>query len=311
VSLVWSAPGGCPTESDVRAQALRLLAGPPIAAERRVSAVARVVRTQGGRWHVDVTMSSEAAQGKRSLEAESCSGLAEATALIVAIMVDPDRAGAAAAAASTSTALSPAAASSAPVTATPRPPSSPSPGTPPSRPRGITLRPRWAAGAWGLVDFGTLPDTAYGVGVGLAAVVGHLRSEVALSDLPGRSYTFPRAMGTGAEMSAWVAAGSFAYVVHLGRTELALGGGAEITHLDAFGVRASPPFQGTPGSGTWPALRAEAVLTTPIVAAVLLRLETDAVAPLRRPTFDIEPIGVVHQPSTITGRLGAGIEVQF
>jgi hypothetical protein len=161
------------------------------------------------------------------------------------------------------------------------------------------------------VDFGTLPDTAFGIEVGLAAIVGHLRSDVALGIFPGRTYTFAQANGAGADMSLWTAAGNLSYVTQVGRTELALGGGAEVTYLHAVGVKAGAPFTSIPGSANWPSLRAGAVLTTPIVAPLFVRLEADAVAPLRRPTFVIEPHGVVHQPSWLTGRFGAGIEVRF
>jgi hypothetical protein len=315
VSLDWSAPDGCPTASDVRAQALRLLAGPPIPAERNVVAVARVTRAETGRWRVDISMSSASAQGKRSLDADTCSGLAEATALIVAIMVDPDRASVAASRPSASANVSSAVASSssaapaAPVLSAPPPPV-------PSRDRPVRARsagatPRWGASARSLVDIGTLPDTAVGVGVGLAAVVGHLRSDVALNVFPGRTYTFPSAGGAGADMSAWSAAGDFAYVTRLGPSQLALGGGAEVTYLSAMGVKGAAPFAPRSGSLVWPALRADAALTIPTVGPVFLRLEAVALAPLRRPTVDIDPIGVVHQPSTLAGRLGVGVEVEF
>jgi hypothetical protein len=161
------------------------------------------------------------------------------------------------------------------------------------------------------VDLGTLPDTAYGVAVGLAAVVGHLRSDVTLNVFPDRKYTFPTTAGFGAEMSLWTAAGNFAYVTRIGRTELALGGGAEVSDLEARGVAGAAPSIVHQGSEVWPALRASAVLTTPLVAPVFLRLDAGVVAPLRRPSFRVDPIGVVHQPSLPAGRLGAGVEVQF
>jgi hypothetical protein len=177
--------------------------------------------------------------------------------------------------------------------------------------RGVGVTPRWVAGARGLVDTGTLPDPAVGVAVGLAAVVGHLRSDVGLNVFPGRTYTFPSAGGAGAEMSLWSAAGDFAYVIRVGRTELALGGGAEVTYLYATGVKGAAPFVPHSGSVVWPALQADAALTIPAVAPMFLRLEANALAPLRRPTLNIDPIGVVSQQSPLAGRVGAGVEVQF
>ena len=61
VGLEWTAPDGCPSADEVRAEALRLLAGPPIGPERRVEAVARVTRAESGRWRVTLSMASAAA----------------------------------------------------------------------------------------------------------------------------------------------------------------------------------------------------------------------------------------------------------
>jgi hypothetical protein len=296
------APDGCPTERAVHDEALRLLAGPPISPERRVAAVARVTRSESGRWRVEVSMSSAVARGQRSLEADSCAGLADATALIVAIMVDPDRAGAVAAAPAP-TAL--------PTEVTPAP-SSP----PPQRDRPAPLavfapRPRWTASLLGLADLGTLPAPALGGVLGLAAVVGRFRADIAWGLLPSRTYTVSSASGVGADMSLWTASASFAYVAPLGRTELALGGGAEATHVSAVGVSSDTPFVGIAGSAAWPALRADATFTAPIFAPVFVRLDAAGVAPLARPAFVIDPLGVVHRPSVLTARLAAGVEVRF
>jgi hypothetical protein len=294
---------------------MRLLEGPPIPPERRVVAVAHVTRADTGRWRVDLSMSSAVATGKRSLDTDTCSNLAEATALILAIMVDPDRAGLAATRPSASASVSSTGASSsatapaAPVLSAARPPSASL--DRPLRERGVGVSPRWVAGASGLVDFGTLPDTAFGVAVGLAAGVGHLRSEVALNLFPSRTYTFPSTDGFGAQMNLWAPAGNVAYVTNIGRTELAMGGGAQVSYLDATGVKGAAPSLAYSGSVRWPALHAGAMLTTPVVGPVFLRFDADAVAPLRRPTLRIDPIGVVYQPSLLAGRVGAGVEAQF
>jgi hypothetical protein len=308
VSLTWSAPAACPTEDHVRAEVLRLLAGPPISPDRHVTAMARVMRLESGRWRVEVFVM---AQGVRSLEAESCSGLADATALIVAIAVDPDRAGAAAYAAAP-TALPPV--QPEPALAVPPPAAPPAPLASSARlapARGAAAEPRWSFGTWGLVDSATLPAPAFGGAFGVGALVGRLRSEAAFSVVPGRTYLVSSQPGVGADMSLWVASANVAYRVALGPAEVALGGGAEASHLGAVGVQVTAPVAGVPGSATWAALRADAMLTARIVAPIFFRLEVDAVAPLRRPTFVVDPLGTVHQPAPLTGRLGAGVELHF
>jgi hypothetical protein len=138
-----------------------------------------------------------------------------------------------------------------------------------------------------------------------------VRSDIVLNILPGHTYTFPSTGGFGAEMNLWAAVGKFAYVTNVGPTELALGGGAQVSHLDARGVKGAAPSVAYSGSVNWPALQAGAVLTTRVVGWVSLRLDADAVAPLQRPVLHIDPVGVVYRPSLPAGRLGAGVEVQF
>ncbi len=263
-------------------------------------------------------MSSAAAEGRRSIEAGTCSGLANATALIVAIMVDPDRAGAAASA--------PAASTAAPAPAPPPPPAvqpqTPAPAPPAAAPAPLPADgpgsrpspigpPRWAAGAWALVDTSTLPSVAYGVGGGVAVLLWHLRADAAVGFLPPSTYRVSSESGVGADMSLWAGSIDLAYVLSRGPLELALGAGAEVAHISAIGVALNEPVVGVPGGATWPALRAGATLTAPIYKPIFLRLSVDAVAPLQRPKFVIDPLGTVHQPSAITARLGLGAELRF
>lgn len=89
-SLVWEAPGECPSEANVREAVAELLGtgGPPSAP---VSASAVVERISGDRWVVQLTTVREGARGERVVEATSCPSLARATALIVALTIDPER----------------------------------------------------------------------------------------------------------------------------------------------------------------------------------------------------------------------------
>jgi hypothetical protein len=81
--------------------------------------------------------------------------------------------------------------------------------------------------------------------------------------------------------------------------------------VSAVGVSSDTPFVGIAGSAAWPALRADATFTAPIFAPVFVRLDAAGVAPLARPAFVIDPLGVVHRPSVLTARLAAGVEVRF
>jgi len=82
IALVWRTPPGCPDEASVRADVARLLAGSSATGSARAD-----VTHAGDSWRVVVAMNG----GERRLEAGSCRALAEATALIVAMAVDPAR----------------------------------------------------------------------------------------------------------------------------------------------------------------------------------------------------------------------------
>lgn len=87
VSLRWSAPRGCPREQDVLDQISRILANRPVTTSRSVVAK---IQYDGGQWRAVLEMSTDESRSRRELEASSCAALAEATALIVAVSIDPD-----------------------------------------------------------------------------------------------------------------------------------------------------------------------------------------------------------------------------
>jgi hypothetical protein len=98
--LEWGAPVDCPSSSDVLAETKRLLGAPPTPpAGENWTAHATV--TYRGIWSVDLEVRTRGVQHRR-LQAQTCRGLADATALILALMIDPDAAGVRAASAAAS-----------------------------------------------------------------------------------------------------------------------------------------------------------------------------------------------------------------
>src|SRR5687768_10747089 len=90
VSLQWSAPPECPQAEQLNATIRRLLEGVGPSGDN-IRATGRVVREGSGRWRWRlrlVTQRGEAAS-ERVLEDASCEAIAEATALILALMIDP------------------------------------------------------------------------------------------------------------------------------------------------------------------------------------------------------------------------------
>ena len=82
VALSWEAPAECPSRESVVATVRRLVRAMP---EKPLPAQVRVTRA-GNRW----TAAIETPNGRRTLDAESCSVLAETVSVIIAIAVDPD-----------------------------------------------------------------------------------------------------------------------------------------------------------------------------------------------------------------------------
>jgi hypothetical protein len=165
VAIAWQAPKECPDTAYIEREIARLLAGSSPPSSLRLRARADVTREIEG-WRLDLTTTSVHGTGRRTITAETCRALADATALILALAVDPERA-------TTNRALesSSEAASSAPTdvstptsTSTSTSPS-PSPPTPTPIPPQSPPRPSaFAIGALALADIGTLPSFAPGLG---------------------------------------------------------------------------------------------------------------------------------------------------
>jgi hypothetical protein len=182
-SITWSAPSGeCPDEAYVRTAVQQLLgADDPAAA--RVEAHARVERLGDSSWRVHLTTQRDGATGERVVDSSSCRSLADATALIVALAIDPQRVAAnrpslAAAAGSASSPSAPAPAPAptpapapapAPTPApTPTPAPAPAPAPTPAPPPAPLPPSRFSLFAALGGDLGTLPRPAWGVTLGAA-----------------------------------------------------------------------------------------------------------------------------------------------
>jgi hypothetical protein len=88
-AFAWQAPQGCPAESEVEREIGNLLGGPAVEHARDSLRVQATVE-HGPQWFVTLDTESKTASGHRTIEAVTCQGLANATALIVALMIDPD-----------------------------------------------------------------------------------------------------------------------------------------------------------------------------------------------------------------------------
>ncbi len=83
-ALEWRAPATCPDEQDVHARVASLVGGPP----RGLTARA-VVTGDATRWRLDVRVAWSQGSLERALESSSCDALADAAALLIAVVADP------------------------------------------------------------------------------------------------------------------------------------------------------------------------------------------------------------------------------
>jgi hypothetical protein len=290
VDITWLAPEGCPSPDAVKAEIDDLLGG--AASERaRDSLSVRAMVERGERWLVRLETQVGRTSGHRTIEAGSCPGLASATALIVALMIDPQaveaRQGKREAA----------------------PPPSPAPLAPAQPPP-----TRTAFGIVGLAataDLGVLPGPDVGIGVSLGLRRGHWLVELrtasgprevhsdALADPQGAYGKFRFHAGT--LVGCWLALRT---TVDIGACVLAEAGAVRGEGYGTDHDRAeTAPWFGL-GVGAAFILEAAPWLYFPVHA--------DAVAPLWRPNFTVSNVDAsLFRAAPLGGRLTAGVELRF
>ena len=165
LELTWSAPADCPSRAEVESSIARLLAGSRSA--ETLGADVRVTVDRRGLYHARLRTHLHDADGERSLTAGTCPLVASATALVLALTIDP------------TLAVDPQEPEPSPPPPAPPPPSTP----PPPEPRDVSAAPAPAApragstltfapGAAALIDVGSLPSAAIGGAVELAVGKG-------------------------------------------------------------------------------------------------------------------------------------------
>lgn len=87
LDLQWNAPPGCSSADAIEARIEALLSGPP-RGDGEAQVVANVVRTRRG-VHMTLTTTFEGAADVREVESASCDALADATAVLLAVSLEP------------------------------------------------------------------------------------------------------------------------------------------------------------------------------------------------------------------------------
>jgi hypothetical protein len=329
VALEWVAPDVCPDALAVGKELDRLLEGMSVSGAPFLRARAEVRQDPSGSWAVELRTTGSQGPGLRVVTAESCRALADATALILALAVDPGRVAANRPTETTSPQIS---APTARDDGSPRspPPTGTGMGPPPTptppiaaapksteRPRTVA-RPapklpimRWEASASGVLDFGTLPASAPGVAARVAfrpSMILPLRLELGATLFFDEERTLPAAQS--GRFSLWAFdAGACAETPWV-FIEVGACANVEAAWAQAVGLYET---QSSRGDAAWMVLRARATVAYRWSSAWAIRADGGVGYNMSRPEFVSlgASDGFIHQPAPVTGRGTLGLEIRF
>lgn len=300
VELEWIATPECPSGSYVVGEVGRVL-GSASGPQKTVRARADVVREEGGPWRIVLVTQTEGASGRRTFAAETCQALADATALILAMTVNP--------------------AMTAPPSE-PGPPPAPPPLVPAPIPADARREPepgppttwiRFSASASLAGDTGTLPAASVGPQLALAWLPGRFRAEIALAYATPQRGSGAGGRAEGADFDLWTAGARVGVAWPIGAFQLGPLAGADVESLGAAGFGGTASFQ---QDAVFIAIGGGLRASWSPLPRLAVRLVGQAMVPLSRPSFVIVdpapvPAELVHQPAAVAGRATFGVEWQF
>jgi len=284
---VWRAPAGCPTEAEVRAQ-LEALIGGGVEGWGSIEAKAVVfepvaVEGSAGLWEATIVIESPSGQRVRELEASTCKALADATAVLVSVALDP---------------LAPQSEPREPdptaVSTGDPPDAAPEQPTTPTRDRDTSE----VRGSFGLrvgVGGGPLPRVGPTLGGRFGVTRGVFRFDL------GGQYWFEQehtSLGpeVGGSFSLWVIEARACGVPSVRNVEFPLCGGGQLGGLWGRGLGVPDPQSSLQ---LWAALLAAAGIVVRPVPALGLGVEASLTVPLVRPMFVLDDVGTVFQPAAV------------
>jgi hypothetical protein len=319
VTIDWSAPEGCPGSATVTADVERLLGRPLASYQAKLRARATVEREANGAFVLHLETTGKEGTHARELRGRTCESVARATALILALAIDPEAAVAASAEPAEGAPQPPPAPPTAPppspsfVPPVPAPASPPTPSPappdegppaehPPSSPLG------WRFRGSGGFDTASLPQLAPQVTLAIAVLTGPLRVEAFGSYLGSEHGSVAATPQDGGNLSLALGGAHGCYVALRGRLEVSGCLGFEVGSLAGTGTGVTNPAS---GSALWmaPSFGGLAVLQLSSVYGVVAQL--DGVVPLLRDHFALDGIGDVFQPPALSLRAGLGFEARF
>lgn len=322
--LTWTAPSAtCPSGEDVRSATLRNAKVATVQPGDALEADARVDQLKDTSWRVRLRTRRGGNVGEREIVAASCSGVADATAVVLALALVPPGSAIEAPVTQQVTVAGPApAAAAAPPTTT----TAATTATETDRPRApasssASSSHALAFGASGAADLSTLPSTAAGGSLTLAWTPGRLRFEADARRWGSQSAAVADS-SAGARFSMTTLGGRACFAaLRTGRSPGAqasgsnglffeaspcVGGDVHLVAADGYGADTNYS-----ASAQWTTIDGGALLRLGFTSWLALRSRIDAFTPLTRPTFVVENTGMVYRPPTLGASASFGVEVLF
>ena len=282
-SLTWAASEECSSLSQVQAEIARLVGGAIQLHEGDLEA--KVVVSHGPLWSADLTTLHAGQTGHRIIDAPSCKAVADAIALIIALLIDPD---AAAANAQVPESEAP---------SIPEPPKSNKPGW------------EFWAGVHAQGRVGTLPGADIGIGLALGLASPRWHTDVRWSYGLRRDQV--ASLPSGASGRFNILMGSLTECFNLGQAEWGWGPCAAV-EAGRVSVRGYGATAGFSRQVLWLALGGGAFLSRAMGQHLRVLMEVDVVAPMYRPDYVFQDIpGVVFKAPAVGGRALADISWHY
>ncbi len=292
LKLRWLAPSGCPSQADVERRVQTLLVGHTRQGGRELDARVVVTKETSAPFHAVVTTGSDGRLGTRTLEGESCTAIAIATAVVLVLSLDP------------SVALTESPADTHYEVTRPMPEREQAP--PPPSPR-TALIPY--VHAFSGVAIRVLPRASVflGLGAGLRRGPWGLEGGAAWAPLQTVGLRYPD--GARAEIGYWSLPGRACYLpVRTRSVDLAACAGAafEYWSAQAFGVS-------SPGRAVVALLSSQLSLESRVSLVGRLSFSFGAEGSFRHlhPHFLIGAVGQVHEIPALSGALRAGLSLRL
>jgi len=279
----WDAPEECLSQQQVQAEIARLVGGDIQLHEGELEAKATV--SHGRLWSADLMTQHLGQTGYRRIEAPSCKAAADAIALIVALLIDPDAVAANAQAPE------------------PEVPSVPEP------PRSNRREMQLLVGVHAQGRIGTLPGADLGLGLGLGLAGARWRTDLRWSYGLRRDQV--ASLPSGASGRFNIAAGAVTECFNMGQDKLRFGPCAALeagrVSVNGFGATA-----GFSRDALWLALGGGGFVSIVMGQHLHALMEVDVVAPLYRPDYVFQDVpGVVFRAPAVGGRALADLSWHF